>query len=352
MRKENASLWKVKPLLTGLCGDYTWVPCETLIGLNDLALYSDDYAILNTLPTGKSLTLAGELEEGSPATLNGEAKSDQIASLTNGETGDATAAKEIPSGLESGNADITMAEPEANDEGQTKPTADEGAGSQKVAQMSEPGVTEDGEEVTAVTTTQISDQSSKTIENDNSVSSPGKEKGTEIISKGKALLVAESMANQEDNVGQSLVVASERGLEAVERNGVKAPSLTSEAIDELFVHPFFLPPANAKPDRDIGLPEHEAEDIRRLLTLYVQKQEEVCRGSKRLYEGLLRADRLRKTVFGWAKAEAHCGPNREMSDGEDWYDKEEWGLVDDLKKGQDEEEEDTGATAKKTRNRR
>jgi hypothetical protein len=54
----------------------------------------------------------------------------------------------------------------------------------------------------------------------------------------------------------------------------------------------------------------------------------------------------------WAKAEGHVGLNRDMSDGEDWYDKEEWGLEEDLKKGQDEEEEDAATTAKKTRARR
>jgi hypothetical protein len=57
-------------------------------------------------------------------------------------------------------------------------------------------------------------------------------------------------------------------------------------------------------------------------------------------------------VMKWAKAEGHVGPNRDMSDGEDWYDKEEWGLEEDLKKGQDEEEEDAATTAKKTRTRR
>ena len=54
----------------------------------------------------------------------------------------------------------------------------------------------------------------------------------------------------------------------------------------------------------------------------------------------------------WAKAEAHVGLNRDMSDGEDWYDKEEWGLDEDLKKGQDEDEEDATTTSKKTRARR
>jgi hypothetical protein len=99
----------------------------------------------------------------------------------------------------------------------------------------------------------------------------------------------------------------------------------------------------------LGLPPIEAEETRRLLQLYIQKQEEVCRGSARLYDGLLKAERLRKTVYKWAKADGHVG---EMSDGEDWYDKEEWGLTEDLKKGQDEEEEDAVTTAKKTRTRR
>lgn len=130
------------------------------------------------------------------------------------------------------------------------------------------------------------------------------------------------------------------------------PLLASEADEASFVHPMFLPPASAKPDRNMGIPENEAEDIRRLLALYVQKQEEVTRGATRLHQGLLRAERLRSNVLHWAKAEAHCGPNRDMSDGEDWYDKEEWGLTEDLKKGQDEEEEDTTTTGKKTRNRR
>ncbi|KAJ4158587.1 uncharacterized protein LMH87_009106 [Akanthomyces muscarius] len=122
--------------------------------------------------------------------------------------------------------------------------------------------------------------------------------------------------------------------------------------DEALIHPIFLPPAMARPDRDLGLPASEADDIRRLLALYVQKQEEVCRGTYKLHRGLLKAQRLRGDVLHWSKAEAHCGPNRDMSDGEDWYDREEWGLDEDLKKGQDEEEEDTTTQAKKTRARR
>lgn len=122
--------------------------------------------------------------------------------------------------------------------------------------------------------------------------------------------------------------------------------------EETPMHPMFQPPSAARPDRDLGLPASEADDIRRLLALYVQKQEEVCRGTYKLHRGLLKAQRLRGDVLHWSKAEAHCGPNRDMSDGEDWYDREEWGLDEDLKKGQDEEEEDTTTQGKKTRNRR
>ena len=132
-----------------------------------------------------------------------------------------------------------------------------------------------------------------------------------------------------------------------------ASSRTRSASPASFVppaiHPLYQMPDSAHPDRDLGLPAHEAEETRRILVTYVQRQEEVVRGAAKLYEGLLRADRMRKTVFKWCKAEGHIG---EMSDGEDWYDKEEWGLEEDLKKGHDDEEEDVTTQGKKTRKTR
>lgn len=138
-------------------------------------------------------------------------------------------------------------------------------------------------------------------------------------------------------------VASDNATTAPTRSPSPASSIST------FVHPLFLVPASAHPDRDFGLPSAEAEDTRRVLMSYVQKQEEVCRGVGKLYEGLLRADRMRKTVLQWCKAEEHVG---EMSDGEDWYDKEEWALDEDLKKGHDEEDDEGGNQGKKTRGRR
>ncbi|CAO2650602.1 Nn.00g018940.m01.CDS01 [Neocucurbitaria sp. VM-36] len=116
------------------------------------------------------------------------------------------------------------------------------------------------------------------------------------------------------------------------------------------IHPLFTFSTESLPDRDVGLPPNEAEETRMLLLAYVQKQEEVARITADLYQGLLQADRMRQDVFKWSKAEAHLG---EMSDGEDWYDNEEWGLDQDLIKGRDEEEDETAAAGKKsTRQRR
>jgi hypothetical protein len=116
------------------------------------------------------------------------------------------------------------------------------------------------------------------------------------------------------------------------------------------IHPLFAFSADSIPDRDLGLPPNEAEETRMLLMAYVQKQEEIARATSDLYRGLLQADRMRQDVFKWSKAESHLG---EMSDGEDWYDGEEWNLDQDLLKGRDEEEDETAAAGKKsTRQRR
>lgn len=128
-------------------------------------------------------------------------------------------------------------------------------------------------------------------------------------------------------------------------SGYNSPphSLSLDDVDA-----WFLAPAATMSDRDFGLPMSEAEDTRRMLILYVQKQEEIVRGTEKLMMGLLQADRKRKQVWQWCKAEGHVG---ELSDGEDWYDKEELGLSADLVKGKEEEDvEDDGV--RKGRRRR
>ncbi|EMD01292.1 hypothetical protein BAUCODRAFT_29735 [Baudoinia panamericana UAMH 10762] len=100
------------------------------------------------------------------------------------------------------------------------------------------------------------------------------------------------------------------------------------------INPWFQFPLTALGDPDLGLPPNEAEETRKLLLLYVQKQENIVRQLETLYSGLQRTDRLRRDVYRACKAEGHTVPDpngkgvmvTDMSDGEDWYDVRDWGL--------------------------
>ena len=86
-----------------------------------------------------------------------------------------------------------------------------------------------------------------------------------------------------------------------------------------------------------GLSVEEVVNVRRLLTVYIQKQEESVRGYEAVLGKLIKAKRMKDDVLEMCKAEGHIG---EISDGEDWIDVQKWGLApDELKKGKDEEEE-------------
>lgn len=139
-------------------------------------------------------------------------------------------------------------------------------------------------------------------------------------------------------------------------SGSRFSSPDTSSMQVPSTHALFVISENIRPDKDFGLPPNEAEDTRRLLWSYIQKQEETVRGFTYMLNSLLRAQQLKDDVFEWCKAEGHVG---EMSDGEDWYDREKWGLAEgeDLKKGADEEDADNAVdeartTAKRGRGRR
>lgn len=332
MRKENRSLWQVRHLLTALCGDHTWVPCEMMVRSSDIDLYRDDHVARHLISLSQGHT--GERHEPLPG-----------IGLANGENGlDENALRHLSNALEKArrsdtsgteDADVAMedadpVDPNGTQSASEKPDSNQSRGANGTD--STPILKkEDGEARTQPET------GAKPRPGDDVEMTMGPKNGADNDAATGAVQHGESAATGDGHASRLV-------------NGhVDEPET---AGSEEFVHPMFIAPPGTKPERDVGLPEREAEDIRRLLALYVQKQEEVCRGAKKLYLGLLRAEKLRKEVWHWSKAEAHSGPNRDMSDGEDWYDKEEWGLVEDLKKGQDEEEEDTQTTGKKTRNRR
>ena len=120
------------------------------------------------------------------------------------------------------------------------------------------------------------------------------------------------------------------------------PTLASSSTSSLLrIDPLFLLPPSVHPSNAAsalhGLPGEEAAETRRLLTTYIQKQEESVRGYEVVLVKLLKAQRLRDEVLEMCKAEGHVG---EMSDGEDWIDYEHWGLQPgELRKGRDEDED-------------
>lgn len=314
MRHENKSLWRVRHLWTALCGDGNWMPCETMTGPDDLALYSDEHVALHLL----SLRRANGAGAASPGEANGHGPGERVDATHVGAA--APGGDGEPTGAARGDADTPMDDAPADKDGGAK-ASEESRGEE----AAEHGKRRDGGEA--------AEAWSK-----NGGGPNDKDGGAADEPADVAMREAEAPT-------------SNGPLDADRTGGDEAPN-GCERPHQALIHAMFQAPAGAWLDRDLGLPEKEAEDVRRLLALYVQKQEEVCRGTTRLHQGLLRAERLRKDVLHWAKAEAHCGANRDMSDGEDWYDREEWGLTENLKKGQDEEEEDTTTTGKKTRNRR
>jgi hypothetical protein len=165
----------------------------------------------------------------------------------------------------------------------------------------------------------------------------------------------EGVAEDEDAVDDASDTASQqtahRMTTRARAHAASTPSPPQSPLNGVdAIHPLFASSVDSIPDRDLGLPPKEAEETRMLLMAYVQKQEEVSRATADLYSGLLQADRMRQDVFKWSKAEGHVG---EMSDGEDWYDNEEWNLDQDLMKGRDEEDDETAVAGKKsTRQRR
>lgn len=333
MQKENKALWRIKHLQTRLMGDHTWIPCEMMLGSNDLDLFRDDYP--ERMNQGKD-----------------SARSDASGLTLDHSRGEEGINGKVPTN-------------EGSSAGRPKNPATEGDGpSSTDTPMADAEPVGDEKEADAGSKMEVDSDNQKEASNNAAKDNPSVNIQERSPSEnGKA---EKSTKNAVDNPIANGVItdgehkevndgaASQKSHTQKDANGQASRhgSTSPDPTEELTIHPLFLAPRSAHPDRDGGLPADEAEDIRRLLQLYVQKQEEVCRGSKRLYEGLLRADRMRKTVLQWSKYEAHVGPDRAMSDGEDWYDKEEWGLEEDLKKGQDEEEEDTVQPAKKTRTRR
>ncbi|KAF7712231.1 Uncharacterized protein PECH_003820 [Penicillium ucsense] len=347
LRQEKALLWRARNLHRRFLGDGTWMPCGVVETADDRHIFEaqlrDDHRIV---PVNEYSQDSLASREASPA-ANGQTSQQADAGKFQGETGD----------VEMGEDSATTGGPTANTSNSQEPVTqfkseeiDEGVkdlpqhptedtGPHENASFDRNGVAATQHPAMASNGVRTNGESHTHAEHDGDTNDEDAEMhdGSSPEPPRRMTTRAQANANNPSDDAQS--------------------SALSHDLDHLqnAPHPLFMIPETVRPDANFGLPPNEAEETRRLLWSYIQKQEETVRGFEHMLECLLRAAHMKANVMEWCKAEGHVG---EMSDGEDWYDREKWGLAEgeELKKGTDEDEveavDESRTTAKRGRGRR
>lgn len=380
LRQERALLWRARNLHRQFLGDGSWVPCGTIETSEDRWIFEP------RLPsTGHSTPLVqGRLDETSaPSTAEGRTHAQH------NEPPKPRSAEPVPNESQPGqngdiqtvNKDVEMAD--AQDQDAQSNTPKDFLEQGKVPKAEEvdtpvgdlpqhPETAAPGPQPNGNSTENPQPEQDRVSDSDHTLEKERRENGGDKPATNASAdrgTYADAQGNQTDRdeeMHDGLELEPRHMTTRAQVNAVSphqeldpshlSPSPTSDTLSTLPTpHPLFLTPNSVRPDPNFGLPPNEAEDTRRLLWSYVQKQEETVRGFEHMLESLLRACRMKDDVLEWCKAEGHVG---EMSDGEDWYDREKWGLAEgeDLKKGADEDEietvEESRTTNKRGRGRR
>ncbi|KIW91248.1 uncharacterized protein Z519_08144 [Cladophialophora bantiana CBS 173.52] len=362
LRQERANLWRAKNLNRQFMGDEPWIPCESTEGTDDWDLF-EPKPKLPTPQAGKKRK-RGFKNETSQNGINrhNHANGGRDQSAANPEAGvpeNSSTANDghhpIMTSKSRMHAEIAAEHPAKEEAGESdRPTMNgihkkdgEPASKNKMAG-------DDPEEARGASITLPVDGQEEEGE--------GEE---EQRQQQEPQQEQEGEAASEDDSRPKPTRRITRAL-AAEHNSSSAPTpplspdSTVSSIDSYLLQPdplFLLPPvlaANHRPPRSLarlGLPVDELIETRRLLMMYIQKQEESVRGYEAVLGKLIKAKRMRDKVWNWCRTEGHVG---EWSDGEDWIDAEAWGLQpDELRKGKDEEvdeaQEDTGRKGKRRR---
>lgn len=337
LRRERASLYKAKRLLRRFRGDGDWVPCglfETdhdeyllLGGQHNVGLQSLQSAVPSTTmeqpPMDLDIPPPAKVEEHVDPTKEVPAEGSKPED-------------EVMEGVERTDQAVPVVDEKATENGDEM--QQDTAPAQETTDPSKSH--EDSTEVTNGDNTEPAAAATDDI----SVDPPPNPTVADLADRDAN---SETASNSNATERHAMTTRA-RARSPAERTPSPSPSDSASVPD---IHPWFIAPGSALTDRDLGLPPHEAEDTRKLLLLYVQKQEQICRSLEELCFGLQKADRLRNYVYRSAKAEGHVihdgkgNAVTEMSDGEDWYDVEDWGLqawqLKDgaLEKGKDEVED-------------
>ena len=249
MQKENKALWRIKHLQTRLMGDHTWIPCEMMIGPNDLDLFRNDY--LERINQAKDTTGS----DTSGATLDhpqGEGSTNGKAS-TSEDSGIGRPKDPATEGGGPSNGDTPMVDVE--------PPEDERIHN-----------SDSKMEVDSNHQENSSDHNAKENTNTNIPERPPSENGEANNNKNTTKnAVDKPMVNGITTDGEHKEandrVTSQKGQAQQDADGQtgRHASMSPDPTEGLTIHPLFLAPRSAHPDRDVGLPGDEAEDIRRLL---------------------------------------------------------------------------------------
>ena len=326
VRREKAVLWKAKRLLQRFRGDADWVPCEVFETEQDEVMLLSGHEG-GEVPGSAVGSVPDIVEAAAVEMEHGEG----VGKLMKVDGGAVDGVEAMDMALQQ-----AAAEAEKTEAAQTEATdlPQQGNIEPDTTENGAPAPESDPKEPTNLPPT-------TTLENP---PDPPADPPSEQTSLSAQDPTTTTNGNGNGNGPSHAMTTRARARSPIASTTPPSPTPSSNSTSILQIHPWFQIPPSALPDRDLGLPSPEAEESRRLLLLYVQKQEQVVRSLTSLYTGLQRADRLRREVFRNCKAEGHVRDDgkgngnvvTEMSDGEDWYDVEDWGLGKaDLKVGKD-----------------
>lgn len=346
LRRERASLWKAKRLLQRFRGDADWVPCTTFETENDEMLLDggEGTGDLSAVPSMFMDNAAFELGPPREVLDGPEAAGDDLIKHSRPDAMDPMVDGESMEGIEA----VDMAAFAAN------------ASMSRV--IDNTGIVEHGNSLEQESTAATNGDSGNGIEDtetnghshirmDDATGTIPEQASNPTVADLAEREGASETASNSNGTNTHAMTTRARARSPAERSDRTPSPSPSDSASIPPIHSWFVAPAASLTDRDLGLPPNEAEDTRKLLLLYVQKQEQIVRSLDSLHAGLSKADRLRNYVYRSCKADGHLVPDgkgnmvTEMSDGEDWYDVSElnmqpWELKDgQLEKGKDEVED-------------
>ena len=342
LQKEKANLSCAKDLHRQLIGDEAWVPCEVVESTEDWDLFDpkrpdpEDGAEHSH---GKKRKRDEGAQEDAPSISATMDSSGVIQTVDAQED-------EVPVNIPNMDTDMVDAEPSkvpASAERTTEKAPKTMAGTDEVASGKN---AETDETANAERTTQAASSDGKAKENGAEIedASEAGEKDTGTNDRADndeagSDAVSESPAQPTRRITRALAQTTNNG-ETNNPDAAATPPLSPTSSSSSHdIHPIYLtrPLQSQSQQHPYNLPPAEYSDTLSLLTSYIQKQVAFINTLNAVLVRLLQADRLRRTVFHWCKAEGHVG---ELSDGEDWIDEQAWGLErGEVKKGKGDEED-------------